>query len=243
MSSNIEKYQGSEELLEKLVKVNRVAKVVKGGRQFGFTALTVIGDGNGKIGVGYGKAKEVPLAIQKAMEKACDNSSGTMAAILGLEDKLISETCQEFDGNVIAANFNCPGQVVISGEINAVKNICEVFNSLGARRSLILPVGGAFHSSLMNEAKNELTEAINNTSFNTPICPIYQNVDAAKTDDVQTIKKNLINQLTAPVLWTQIINNMIDDGLTEFVEIGPGKVLQGLIKKINREVSTQGALG
>ena len=179
----------------------------------------------------------------KAMQKACDNSSGTMAAILGLEDKLIRETCQEFDGNVIAANFNCPGQVVISGEINAVKNICEVFNSLGARRSLILPVGGAFHSSLMNEAKNELTEAINNTSFNTPICPVYQNVDAAKTDDVETIKKNLINQLTAPVLWTQTINNMINDGLTEFVEIGPGKVLQGLIRKINREVSTQGALG
>ena len=163
--------------------------------------------------------------------------------IAELEDKLVRETCQEFDGNVIAANFNCPGQVVISGEINAVKNICEVFNSLGARRSLILPVSGAFHSSLMSEAKNELTDAINNTSFNTPICPIYQNVDAAKTDDVQTIKKNLINQLTAPVLWTQIINNMIKDGLTEFIEIGPGKVLQGLIRKINREVSTQGALG
>ena len=179
----------------------------------------------------------------KAMQKACDNSSGTMAAILGLEDKLVRETCQEFDGNVIAANFNCPGQVVISGEINAIKNICEVFNSLGARRSLILPVSGAFHSSLMNEAKNELTEAINNTSFNTPICPVYQNVDAAKTDNVQTIKKNLINQLTAPVLWTQTIYNMINDGLTEFVEIGPGKVLQGLIRKINREVSTQGALG
>ena len=178
----------------------------------------------------------------KAMQKACDNSNGAMAAILGLEDKLVRKTCHEFDGNVIAANFNCPGQVVISGEINAVKNICEVFNSLGARRSLILPVNGAFHSSLMSEAKNELTDAINNTSFNTPICPVYQNVDAAKTDDVQTIKKNLINQLTAPVLWTQIINNMIKDGLTEFIEIGPGKVLQGLIRKINREVSTKGAL-
>lgn len=179
----------------------------------------------------------------KAMQKACDNSNGAMAAILGLEDKLVRETCHEFDGNVIAANFNCPGQVVISGEINAVKNICEVFNSLGARRSLILPVNGAFHSNLMSEAKNELTDAINNTSFNTPICPVYQNVDAGKTDDIQTIKKNLINQLTAPVLWTQIINNMIKDGLTEFIEIGPGKVLQGLIRKINREVSIRGALG
>ena len=179
----------------------------------------------------------------KAMQKACDNSNGTMAAILGLEDKIVRETCQEFDGNVIAANFNCPGQIVISGELNSVKNICKVFNSLGARRSIILPVSGAFHSSLMSEAKNELTQAINSTKFNNPICPIYQNVNASKTDNVPTIKKNLINQLTAPVLWTQTINNMINDGFTEFVEIGPGKVLQGLIRKINREVTVQGALG
>lgn len=178
----------------------------------------------------------------KAMQKSCENTNGTMAAILGLDDEKIKEICTNYNGNVIAANFNCPGQVVISGEINAVKDICEKFNSLGARRSLILPVGGAFHSSLMNDAKSELKEAIDNTNFSEPSCPIYQNFNSNKTVVISEIKNNLINQLTNPVLWTQTVNNMINDGINDFIEVGPGKVLQGLIRKINRDCSTKSAL-
>ena len=177
-----------------------------------------------------------------AMQKSCENSMGTMAAILGLDDEIVKKTCESFNGNVIAANFNCPGQVVISGEINAVKSICDKFNEIGARRSVILPVGGAFHSNLMDNAKFELKEAIDKTKFNNPSCPIYQNFTAQKTISIDKIKKNLINQLTAPVLWTQTINNMIDDGYLDYTEVGPGKVLQGLIRKINRETSIQSAL-
>ena len=178
----------------------------------------------------------------KAMQKSCENTNGTMAAILGLDDEKIKEICTNYNGNVIAANFNCPGQVVISGEINAVKDICEKFNSLGARRSLILPVGGAFHSSLMNDAKSELKEAIDSTNFSEPSCPIYQNFNSNKTVVISEIKNNLINQLTNPVLWTQTVNNMINDGINDFIEVGPGKVLQGLIRKINRDCSTRSAL-
>lgn len=178
----------------------------------------------------------------KAMQKSCENTNGTMAAILGLDDEKIKEICRNYNGNVIAANFNCPGQVVISGEINSVKDICEKFNSLGARRSLILPVSGAFHSSLMNDAKSELKEAIDNTNFSEPSCPIYQNFNSNKTVIISEIKNNLINQLTNPVLWTQTINNMINDGINDFIEVGPGKVLQGLIRKINRDCSTRSAL-
>ena len=178
----------------------------------------------------------------KAMQKSCENSNGTMAAILGLDDKIIKETCESFDGNVTAANFNCPGQVVISGELNDVKMICEKFNEIGARRSILLPVGGAFHSNLMNDAKFELKEAIHKTKFNNPICPIYQNFTAQKTTSIDIIKENLINQLTAPVLWTQTINNMVNDGYLDYTEVGPGKVLQGLIRKINREATTQSIL-
>ena len=178
----------------------------------------------------------------KAMQKSCESSNGIMAAILGLDDKTIKETCESFDGNVTAANFNCPGQVVISGELNAVKKICEKFNEIGARRSILLPVGGAFHSNLMNDAKSELKEAIHKTKFNNPSCPIYQNFTAQKTTNIDIIKENLINQLTAPVLWTQTINNMVDDGYLDYIEVGPGKVLQGLIRKINRETTTQSVL-
>ena len=178
----------------------------------------------------------------KAMQKSCESTNGIMAAILGLDDKTIKETCESFDGNVTAANFNCPGQVVISGELNAVKKICETFNEIGARRSILLPVGGAFHSNLMNDAKSELKEAIHKTKFNNPSCPIYQNFTAQKTTNIDIIKENLINQLTAPVLWTQTINNMVDDGYLDYIEVGPGKVLQGLIRKINRETTTQSVL-
>jgi len=178
-----------------------------------------------------------------AMQKSCDSSNGTMAAILGLDDEIIKSTCKSFDGNVTAANFNCPGQVVISGEFNAVKKICEKFNEIGARRSILLPVGGAFHSNLMDDAKSELKEAIDKTKFNNPSCPIYQNFTSKKTTSIDEIKENLINQLTAPVLWTQTINNMVNDGYLDYTEVGPGKVLQGLIRKINRETTTKSALG
>ena len=178
----------------------------------------------------------------KAMQKACENSNGTMAAILALENEIIEHVCSNIEGVVLAANYNCPGQVVISGEFQSVKKACEILTEKGARRALILPVSGAFHSSLMSEAKVELSKAIGETSFNKPICPIYQNVNGIGETSVEKIKENLILQLTSPVKWTQSINQMINDGATEFIEIGPGKVLQGLIKKINREMITSSPL-
>ena len=173
----------------------------------------------------------------KAMQKSCESTNGTMAAILGLDNSIIEEICSNIEGTVVAANYNCPGQVVISGEVSAVKNACEKLSEAGARRALILPVGGAFHSKLMNDAKDELSKAIKETSFNSPICPIYQNVNGKPEHLVDNIKTNLISQLTSPVKWTQSVNKMIEDGCQDFIEIGPGKVLQGLIKKINRDVN------
>lgn len=171
----------------------------------------------------------------KAMQKSCEKTNGTMAAILGLENKIIEDICQETNGIVVAANYNCPGQVVISGEVDAVKNACEKLSNAGARRALLLPVGGAFHSELMIDAKKELSSAINQTVFNQPSCPIYQNVNGRPELSVEKIKENLIAQLTSPVKWTQSVNKMIQDGCNNFIEIGPGKVLQGLVRKINRE--------
>ena len=173
----------------------------------------------------------------KAMQKSCESTNGTMAAILGLDNSIIEEICSNIEGTVVPANYNCPGQVVISGEVSAVKNACEKLSEAGARRALILPVGGAFHSELMKDAKDELSKAIKETSFNSPICPIYQNVNGKPEHLVDNIKRNLISQLTSPVKWTQSVNKMIDDGCQDFIEIGPGKVLQGLIKKINRDVN------
>ena len=173
----------------------------------------------------------------KAMQKSCENTNGTMAAILGLDNSIIEEICSNIEGTVIAANYNCPGQVVISGEVSAVKNACEKLSEAGARRALILPVGGAFHSELMKDAKDELSKAIKETSFNSPICPIYQNVNGKPEHLVDNIKTSLISQLTYPVKWTQSVNKMIKDGCQDFIEIGPGKVLQGLIKKINRDAN------
>lgn len=173
----------------------------------------------------------------KAMQKSCENTNGTMAAILGLDNSIIEEICSNIEGTVVAANYNCPGQVVISGEVSAVKNACEKLSETGARRALILPVGGAFHSELMKDAKDELSKAIKETSFNSPICPIYQNVNGKPEHLVDNIKRNLISQLTSPVKWTQSVNKMIEDGCQDFIEIGPGKVLQGLIKKINRDAN------
>jgi [acyl-carrier-protein] S-malonyltransferase len=173
----------------------------------------------------------------KAMQKSCENTNGTMAAILGLDNSIIEEICSNIEGTVVAANYNCPGQVVISGEVSAVKNACEKLSEAGARRALILPVGGAFHSELMKDAKDELSNAISETSFNLPLCPIYQNVNGQPETLVDNIKNNLISQLTSPVKWTQSVNKMIEDGCQDFIEIGPGKVLQGLIKKINRDTN------
>ena len=173
-----------------------------------------------------------------AMQKACENNPGTMAAVLGLEDILIENVCQEVQGTVVAANYNCPGQLVISGEIHAIELACVNLKLKGARRALVLPVGGAFHSPLMNEAKIELEKAINDIVFSDPICPIYQNVSGLPYSSETDIKENLISQLTNPVKWTQSIKNMINNGAQEFIEVGPGKVLQGLMRKINSDIKS-----
>ena len=171
-----------------------------------------------------------------AMQKACENNPGTMAAVLGLEDNIVEKICGEINGTVVAANYNCPGQLVISGELDSIEIACEKLKEIGARRALVLPVGGAFHSPLMEEAKKELEDAINKTLFSNPLCPIYQNVSGHALSTENEIKENLISQLTSPVRWTQSINNMINDGASEFIEVGPGKVLQGLVRKINRDI-------
>ncbi|MBK7035187.1 MAG: ACP S-malonyltransferase [Bacteroidetes bacterium] len=168
-----------------------------------------------------------------AMQKACALQPSTMAAVLGLADDIVEKICGEIDGIVVPANYNCPGQLVISGEIEAVNKACEALKAAGAKRALILPVGGAFHSPLMEPARQELFEAIQATTFNTPICPVYQNVNASAVSDPEQIKNNLIAQLTAPVKWTQSVLKMVEDGASHFVEVGPGKVLQGLVKKIS----------
>ncbi len=172
-----------------------------------------------------------------AMQKACEKTKGTMAAVLGLDDDIVEKTCNEIDGIVVAANYNCPGQLVISGEIEAINKACDMLKEKGARRALVLPVGGAFHSPLMAPAKDELAEAIKNTTFNEPTYPIYQNVTANAVTSAKEIQENVIAQLTAPVKWTQTIQQMIIDGATEFTEIGPGKILQGLMRKIDRNVT------
>ena len=170
-----------------------------------------------------------------AMQEACERTPGTMAAVLTLDDRKVEEICEAIEGTVVAANYNCPGQLVISGEIEAVKAACEHLLAAGARRAMLLNVGGAFHSPLMEPARERLEKAILNTRFNTPSCPVYQNATALPHSDITEIRKNLIAQLTAPVRWTQSVENMIADGATEFLEIGPGKVLQGLVKKIWKE--------
>ncbi|WP_242156808.1 ACP S-malonyltransferase [Aestuariivivens sediminis] len=176
-----------------------------------------------------------------AMQKACELKPSTMAAVLGLDDDVVEKVCAMTEGIVVAANYNCPGQLVISGEIEAIDKACETLKAEGARRALVLPVGGAFHSPLMEPAREELAAAIENTTFNKPNCPIYQNVTASAVTAASDIKANLISQLTAPVRWTQSVQQMITDGATLFTEVGPGKVLQGLVKKINRDAETVSA--
>ena len=176
-----------------------------------------------------------------AMQKACEAEPSTMAAVLGLDDKIVEDACASINGIVVAANYNCPGQLVISGSIPAVDAACEKLKSLGAKRALRLPVGGAFHSPLMEPARVELEKAIKETTISKPICPVYQNVNALPVSDPETIKQNLVAQLTSPVRWTQTVRNMTKDGATDFVEVGPGKVLTGLIKKIEPSVTADSA--
>ena len=176
-----------------------------------------------------------------AMQAACEAEPSTMAAILGLENEVVEGICEKVEGIVVAANYNCPGQLVISGAVDAINDACELLKEAGARRALVLPVGGAFHSPLMEPARAELAKAIEATTFNTPICPIYQNVTASAVTDPNEIKENLVAQLTAPVRWTQTMHQMIADGVSGFTEVGPGKVLQGLVKKVDRQMPTESA--
>ncbi len=177
----------------------------------------------------------------QAMQKACEIEPSTMAAVIGLDDDVVEKICAETKGIVVAANYNCPGQLVISGEIDAINAACDALKEAGARRALLLPVGGAFHSPLMEPAREELSAAIESTQFTDPAYPIYQNVSATAVTDPSEIKKNLIAQLTAPVKWTQSIQNMIADGADKFIEVGPGNVLQGLVKKVDRSLETEKA--
>lgn len=177
----------------------------------------------------------------QAMQKACEKAPSTMAAILGLPDEKVEQLCNEItDEVVVCANYNCPGQIVISGTIAGIDAACEKMKAAGAKRALKLKVGGAFHSPLMEPARAELAEAIEETAFNSPICPVYQNVDARPQTDPDAIRRNLVAQLTSPVRWTQTVRNMVADGATRFVELGPGNVLQGLVKKIDASVATEG---
>ena len=177
----------------------------------------------------------------QAMQKACETEPSTMAAIMGLKDETVEEVCQKIDEVVVPANYNSPGQIVISGSIKGIDEAVTQLSEMGAKRAIKLKVGGAFHSPLMDPARQELEEAINATPFSNPSCPVYQNVTAAPSSDPQTIKENLIKQLTSPVRWTQTVENMLKDGAESFTEVGPGKVLQGLIKKVDRKVHTESA--
>jgi [acyl-carrier-protein] S-malonyltransferase len=200
-----------------------------------FSALV----GNGALSFEDG----LKLVYQRAlaMQKACEAKPSTMAAVLGMEDSKVEEICGAVEGIVVAANYNCPGQLVISGEIEAVNKACEALKAAGAKRALVLPVGGAFHSPLMEPARVELEAAINATHFSQPVCPVYQNVTATAISNPDEIKKNLIAQLTAPVRWTQSVKQMVADGGKHFTEVGPGKVLQGLVKKIAPEAEVASA--
>jgi [acyl-carrier-protein] S-malonyltransferase len=210
-------------------------KMVAGHSLGEFSALTAAG------ALSFEDGLQLVSQRAQAMQKACDEVPGTMAAVLGLEDAQVEDVCASITGTVVAANYNCPGQLVISGELAAVEAACEALKEAGARRALILPVGGAFHSPLMEPARQELAEAIQSTTFHDPRCRIYQNVTGQAVMEKEVIKNNLIAQLTAPVRWTQSVQQMIYDGATSFTEVGPGKVLQGLVRKINGEASVSSA--
>jgi len=214
-------------------KENEISPAMVAGHSLGeFSALVI------NKSISFEDGLKLVAIRANAMQKACENNPGTMAAVLGLEDKLVENVCSEVRGTVVAANYNCPGQLVISGELNAIELACEKLKEIGARRALVLPVGGAFHSPLMEEAKRELENAINETVFSDPICPIYQNVSGLPFSSEFEIKENLISQLTSPVKWTHSINQMVEDGAKEFIEVGPGRVLQGLVRKINGDINS-----
>ncbi len=222
-------------ILAKTMGANFCPDMVAGHSLGEFSALVAAGALSFEDGV------RLVSARAQAMQKACEARPSTMAAVLALPDEKIEEICESItEGIVVAANYNCPGQVVISGEVQAIDVACEKLLAAGARRAMKLKVSGAFHSPLMEPARAELAEAIANTAFYEPKCPIYQNVSAQAVTDPETIKANLIAQLTAPVRWTQSVLNMIADGATTFTEVGPGSVLQGLVKKINKEMETSG---
>lgn len=201
-----------------------------------FSALTATG------ALSFADGLQLVAQRAQAMQDACNQSKGTMAAVLALDDSVVEEVCEHTEGIVVAANYNCPGQLVISGEVEAVEAACETLKEKGAKRALLLPVGGAFHSPLMEPARETLADAIRQTTLSEPSCPIYQNVTAQATQNTEVIKNNLIAQLTGPVRWTQTIQAMRSDGATQFIECGPGKVLQGLVKKIDREANVLAAL-
>ena len=200
-----------------------------------YSALTAAGT------ISFDSGLKLVSQRAEAMQKACDLEDGTMAAILGLQDEKVVEICDQIEGLVVAANFNCPGQLVISGCTDAIASACEIMKSSGARMALVLTVGGAFHSPLMEPARIELANAIENTDFTSPICPVFQNVVANAVTDPLAIKKNLVDQLTAPVRWTQSVEKMVTLGVNHFIEVGPGKVLQGLIRKINPQTKVSSA--
>ena len=220
-----------------LAKVLDVKPDMVAGHSLGeFSALVV----NGALSFEDG----LKLVSQRAMamQKACEITPSTMAAVLNLDDKIVEDICASIDGVVVAANYNCPGQLVISGETTSVEKACEALKAAGAKRALILPVNGAFHSPLMMPAQERLAAAIEKTNFRKATIPVYQNITTTAVSNPDEIKKNLIAQLTGPVKWTQSVQNMIKDGASNFVEVGPGKTLQGLIKKINSEVSASSAM-
>lgn len=221
-------------ILSKVIGEEFKPEMVAGHSLGELSALTAAG------ALSFEDGLKLVSARARAMQKACEIKPSTMAAIIALPDEKVEEICEGVDGVVVAANYNCPGQIVISGEIEAVNAACEAAKAAGAKRALPLKVGGAFHSPLMEPARAELAEAIAATEFHTPVCPVYQNVDAAPHTDPAEIKANLIAQLTAPVRWTQTVANMVADGATEFVELGPGKVLQGLVSKVSRDVTVSG---
>ncbi len=223
-------------ILSKVLGANFTPNMVAGHSLGEFSALVANGTLNFEDGL--------KLVSQRAlaMQKACELQPSTMAAVLGLDDEVVEQVCAAVNGIVVPANYNCPGQLVISGEVEAVNEACEKLKEAGARRALLLPVGGAFHSPLMEPAREELAAAIENTTFNEPDCPIYQNVTTTAITNSVDIKQNLIAQLTAPVKWTQSVQNMVKDGALNFVEVGPGKVLQGLVRKIEPIANTASAV-
>jgi [acyl-carrier-protein] S-malonyltransferase len=216
-------------ILAKMMGADFAPDMVAGHSLGELSALTAVGS------LTFADGLQLVSKRALAMQAACEQQASTMAAIIGMPDDVVEKVCKSVDGVVVAANYNCPGQLVISGTIPAVEKACEVLKEKGAKRALLLPVGGAFHSPLMEPAREELASAIESTEFQQPLCPIYQNVTTFAVQNTDDIKTNLIYQLTAPVKWTQSIQQMIKDGATEFIEVGPGKALQGLIKKIDRE--------